>query len=102
MTRIEQLRRLVELSPDDPLSHYALGLEYTNQGAHADAIAAYDRALGRDVKYVAAYYHKARAQIFAGAREAARATLDAGMEVARQAGDEKTWREMQDLRDTAT
>jgi tetratricopeptide (TPR) repeat protein len=97
---VDQLRRLAEASPDDPLPRYALGLEHFQLEQYAEAIAAFEDALRVNGRYYAAYYHKARAEIRAGRHTAARATLDAGMELARAAGDAKTTREMKELRDT--
>ena len=102
MTRLEQLQKLVRMSPNDPLTHYALGLEHANLQQWPDAIGAYDAALQADAKYSAAYYHKARAEIKAGRAAAAQETLRFGIEVARSAGDLKTVKEMQQLLDTIT
>ncbi len=97
MSRLEQLKKLAEMSPDDPLAHYAVALEYNNLERHDDAIAAFEQALRVDPNYIAAYYHKARAEIRAGRHTAARGTLKVGVEVAGAAGDAKTVREMGDL-----
>lgn len=100
MSRLEALKKLAEASPGDPLAHYAVGLEYLNQEHYEEAVTAFARALEVDAEYSAAYYHKARAEIRAGRKEAARQTLARGVEVARGAGDMKTVREMQELLDT--
>jgi tetratricopeptide (TPR) repeat protein len=97
---LEQLLRLVEVDPQDPLGHYAVALEYFNLERWADAIAAFEKTLTIDSHYTAAYYHKARAEIRANRRDDARATLGAGMECARAAGDAKTEREMRELLET--
>jgi len=100
MTRLEQLLKLAESSPDDPLTHYAVALEYFNQERWEDSLHAFEKTLETDAKYTAAYYHKARAEIRAGKRVDARTTLDAGMKCARDNGDMKTEREMQELLET--
>ena len=97
MTRLEQLLRLVEMCPEDPLTHYAVALEYFNQQRFAEAVSAFEEALKIDPEYIAAYYHKARAEIRADRKEAARATLTRGVEIARRRGDRKTEREMGEL-----
>lgn len=97
MSRLDQLLKLAKSAPDDPLSHYAVGLEYFNLERWDDAGAAFQRTLQIDGKYTAAYYHKARAEIRADRREAARATLAAGIECAKAKGDLKTEREMREL-----
>ncbi len=100
MSRLDQLRKLVGIAPNDPLSHYSLGLEYINLERWQDAAAAFDAAILADAKYSAAYYHKARAQISDGLHDAARATLESGMSAARAAGDWHTENEMQALLET--
>ncbi|MBI5866441.1 MAG: tetratricopeptide repeat protein [Planctomycetes bacterium] len=97
MTRLEQLLRLVALEPNDPLSHYSLGIEYINLEEWDHAVSAFDRAIASDAKYSAAYYHKARAQIHAGKHDAARQTIASGLAVARAAGDWHTQNEMTTL-----
>jgi len=99
MTRLEQLQKLVAAAPHDPLTHYAVGLEYFNLGQFVEAVAAFQKALAADPKYVAAYYHKARAEIRAALHAEARQTLTAGIEAAQAAGDAKTTREMKELLD---
>ena len=100
MSRLEQLQKLVASTPDDPLLHYVLGLEYTNLERWGDAVAAYEAALRADPRYAAAYYHKARAEIKAGRGAVAQDTLKVGLEVAGAAGDQKTVKEMRQLLDT--
>ncbi|MFQ5807731.1 MAG: hypothetical protein ACE5I3_14895 [Phycisphaerae bacterium] len=100
MSRLEQLLKLAEMAPDDPLSHYAIGLEYFNLSQWDDSIAAFAKTLAIDSRYTAAYYHKARAEIRADRRDAAKQTLAAGIECARAKGDMKTEREMRELLET--
>lgn len=97
MSRLEQLKKLAAVAPNDPLSHYGLALEYMNLSQFADAVKSFDAALLADSKYSAAYYHKARAQLADGQPDEARQTLVHGMEVAQTHGDWKTAGEMKDL-----
>ncbi len=100
MSRIEQLKKLVQIDPDDPLGHYGLALEYMNLERWGEAVACFAASIERDPNSAATYYHKARAEIAARSADDARATLSRGIEVAGAAGDEKTQREMQELLDT--
>jgi tetratricopeptide (TPR) repeat protein len=100
MLRLEQLLKLKEATPDDPLANYAVALEYFNLERWDEAVTAFEKTLEIDAKYTAAYYHKARAEIRGDKREAARSTLAAGMECARGQGDMKTEREMRELLET--
>jgi tetratricopeptide (TPR) repeat protein len=100
MSRLDQLRKLAAAAPDDPLAHYAIGLEYFNLEQYDQAVAAFTQVLAVDANYAPAYYHKARAEIRAGRRAAAAETLTAGIAIANTAGDQKTVKEMTELRDT--
>lgn len=97
MTRVEQLKKLVALAPNDPMSHYGLGLEYLKLQDWPAAIAAFADAVRVDAKYSAAYYHKARAELGGGQPDAAKATLAAGMATAQAVGDWHTKGEMEEL-----
>lgn len=100
MSRLEQLKKLADMMPADPLSHYGLALEHMNLQQWDAAREAFARTLACDAGYSAAYYHKARAEIAAGLPEDARVTLASGMEVAKAKGDWKTQNEMQELLET--
>lgn len=97
MSRIEQLRKLAQLAPNDPLTHYGVGLECLNLQQWDEAAAAFAAAISVDPQYSAAYYHKARAELGNGKGELARATLVEGQKVATAKGDWKTRDEMQAL-----
>lgn len=101
MDRLEQLQKLAQATPDDPLAHYAIGLELIQQERWIEAVSAFDQAIGADENYSAAYFHKGRAQIKSNDSAAAIQTLDRGIEVAQAAGDMKTVKEMTELRDMA-
>lgn len=98
MDRLEQLRKLAEMSPEDPMSHYAIGLELIQQERWSEAVTAFDQAIAADENYSAAYYHKGRSLIKANEPAAANETLTKGIEVATAAGDMKTVKEMTELR----
>jgi len=97
MSRLDQLRKLAELEPQDPLAHYGVGLECLNLERWDEAAAAFAKAIEVDAGYSAAYYHKARAEIGAGRMPAAQETLTAGIVVAQRKGDMKTEGEMREL-----
>ena len=100
MSRLEQLRKLAALAPNDPMTHYGIGIECLGLGQWDDAVAAFSDALRADEKYSAAYYHKARAEIALGRQADAGATLTQGMATAHAQGDWKTENEMQGLLET--
>lgn len=99
-SRIEQLRKLVQAQPDDPFSHYGLGLEYMKLEQFDEALAAFDHAIALDANYVAAYLQKAQAELKLNRREQAGETLRSGMTAARNAGDNHSADEMQKILET--
>ncbi len=97
MTRLEQLRQLAAAMPDDPMTHYGVGLECIQLQDWPGAIAAFSSAIRADAQYAVAYYHRARAELGAGDPDTARDTLATGIEVAGRAGDLHTQGEMREL-----
>lgn len=98
--RLEQLKQVAAIDPNDPIGHYAVALELCNREQWADAVAHFSKAIEVDANYSAAYYHRARAEIRAGRGDDARETLRTGMQVAMTQGDLKTHNEMKELLDT--
>jgi Tfp pilus assembly protein PilF len=99
VTRLDELKKLVTLQPNDAMLHYGLALEYAKLERPDEAIAEFQRAIELDGQFVAAYHHKARTEISAGRRAAARATLAAGIAVAKAAGDAHLQQKMNELLD---
>jgi tetratricopeptide (TPR) repeat protein len=100
MTRIDQLLKLAQSQPDDPLIHYGIGLEYANQERWAEALAMLERTLKIDPQYVAAFFQKARAELKLGRRSDAAATLAAGIRQADERGDRHSADEMRKMLET--
>ncbi len=100
MSRLEQLLKLVAIAPNDPMSHYGVGLEYINLQRWSEAAGAFERAIAADARYSAAYYQRGRALISDGKPDEARQVLEAGMTIAQQAGDWHTQGEMSALLET--
>jgi tetratricopeptide (TPR) repeat protein len=89
MPTIAQLERLLAAEPHDAFLLYALAQEHAKAGDHVGAVAAYDRCLAVDSGSCYAYFHKARSLAAHGEAEAAIATLEEGLAVARRSGDAK-------------
>lgn len=87
MPSIEALEKLLAGDPRDTFVLYGLGQAHAKEGRHAEAIRYYDGCLEVDPNYCYAYYHKARSQVALGDADAARATLEAGVAVARATGN---------------
>lgn len=94
MSRIERIRQMIEKSPGDADLRYMLAQEHAKAGDHAAAIAAYDACLAADAGYLYAYFHKAASQQSLADLPGARATLEAGVQRARTARDQKALSEL--------
>lgn len=99
MPTVEQLKSLLEKEPDDVFLNFGLAMALRSQGSMEEALAAFDRTIGLDSDYVAAYFHKAQLQSQLGDVEAARATLESGIERAAATGDEHARGEMAEYLD---
>jgi Fe-S cluster biosynthesis and repair protein YggX len=88
MTKIEQFRKMAESNPNDELGHFALGRAYLDAGMHADAAGSLARAIEINANLSKAYQLLADAQLKAGQRDQALATLRRGVQVANDRGDQ--------------
>ena len=89
MPSIEQLEKLLAVDPDDSFVHYALALEYAKGGAHDKAADSFDRCIAIDEHYCYAYFHKAKSLEADNKLDDARSTLETGLGIAKQVGDQK-------------
>jgi len=75
----EKIRRAIELAPDDPASHFALGSWLLRRGHTEQAVASLSRALELDPTYPGIHLHLGKAALarrdFAEARRQLRAEL---------------------------
>lgn len=99
---IEQLEKLLAADPRDPFVLYGLAQEHAKRGEHGRAVEFYDRCLAADPAYCYAYFHKARALQAAGNEAEAVATLRAGVNAARRAGDQHALAEISAYLDELT
>ncbi|MEK6799464.1 MAG: tetratricopeptide repeat protein [Planctomycetota bacterium] len=97
MSRHQKLLDMLSRSPDDVFLNFAVAMEFSKGGETDQAVAHFDRALGCDDKYLAAYYHKGSALLQVGRVEQARSTLLGGISKARQLGDQHAAEEMETL-----
>lgn len=92
--KIEQFRRVTQQNPADPLGYFSLGRAQLDAGANDDAVASLQRALALDSRLSRAYQLLARAQIALGRREEAIKSLNDGVRIAQQRGDQMPKNEM--------
>ncbi len=93
--KLEQLKELAQLEPDDPVTHYGLGCEHLRFGENEEAAAAFRRALELKPDYSAAHRDLGKALEKLGRVEEAIAAYRRGKEVACQKGDLQTEREIE-------
>ena len=94
-SKLEQLKELAQLEPDDPVVHYGLGVEYLRAGDPQNAAAALRRAVELKPDYSAAYRERGKALAKLGQSEEARATYEEGKRIAQQKGDLQTAKEIE-------
>jgi len=94
MDRIEQLRKFITATPDDPFPRYALALELKAKGDASTAAAELMELLARKPDYLAAYLQLG--MLLASLQRAgeAREMLQRGQELARRQGNGHTLSEL--------
>jgi len=93
--RLEALRSLAAQNPEDPFVRYGLAMELVNTGDLEQASKEFERLLGRDPDYLAAYYQAGQTLEKLGRTEEARQVYGRGAEVARRQGNEHTRTELE-------
>lgn len=92
--KLDQLKELAQLDPDDPVVHYGLGCEHLRFKEYEEAAASFRRALGLQPDYSAAHRDLGKALEKLGQTEQAVAAYRKGKEIACQKGDLQTEREI--------
>lgn len=99
-TRIDEIKEIVALAPNDPFPLYGLAMEYRNSGDFAQAKDTFARLGERFPEYVPQYlmHGQLLAQDLKD-RAAAKGVLEVGIERARAARNHHALSEMQSLLD---
>jgi Tfp pilus assembly protein PilF len=95
MDRIEKLKEFLLASPEDSFIRHALALEYIKTGNDPEAQNLFEHILDHDPGYIGSYYHLAKLLERAGNKEQAMQCYEKGMKVARAAGDNHAYNELQ-------
>lgn len=98
MDRLSQLKKILEIEPQDVFTNYALGLEYL-ENSPQQAEAQLRRVLELDTQYVPAYFQLGKLAADQDSLPQARAWLEKGIEIAEKVGDHHALGEMQDFLD---
>lgn len=94
-SRAEMLEEFIEQRPNDSFAHYGLAMEYAGAGRSEDALAAFQKLLGLNPDYTAAYHQAGLLLEKLGRMEEARAMLQRGIEVAARTGEAHSRTEME-------
>ncbi len=92
-SRIIQLKKFLEESPDDPFIHYGLALEFQKSDT-AEALKKYDELLQKFPDYLPTYYHAAHLFWESELHEKAEEIFFRGIALAEKQGDQNTLREL--------
>ncbi|MGN6418807.1 MAG: tetratricopeptide repeat protein [Pseudobacter sp.] len=94
MERIDKLRQMLAVSPDDSFLNHAMAMELLGQGADKEARSVLETLLGRDPGYVGSYYQLARLLEKMGERAEALEWYEKGFKAAQKAGDRHAMNEL--------
>jgi tetratricopeptide (TPR) repeat protein len=95
--RLEQLRALLKLEPDDAFLRYAAGMELKGLGEFDDALAYFEGLMNDTPPNVPAYFMAGQTLAEQGRIEEARAVLRDGIDAARNASDHHAAGEMSEF-----
>lgn len=95
-SRLEMLEGFVRERPTDAFAHYGLALEYSNAGRVEEALATFQKLLGFNPNYTAAYHQAGLLLSRLSRVEEARAMFQCGIEVAGRNGELHSKTEMEE------
>jgi Tfp pilus assembly protein PilF len=94
--RLKILEQFLQEEPHDPFNAYALALEYLSID-RAKAETLFAQLLAQHPDYIPTYYHAGNFFLSAGETERAIEVWRTGLARAKQAGDVKAMRELQEM-----
>lgn len=94
-SRIESLRKALEIDPNDTFARYALGLEYLSANKLSDAKNVFDEIIALDPNYVAVYYQLGKTYELMGDDDSAKKIYEKGIYVAASQSDQHTKNELE-------
>jgi len=95
ISRLENLKKMLQDDPQDTFARYALGLEYMSSGENENARDIFEELRVLDPNYVATYYQLGKIYELLGDESEARKIYEKGVYVAASQGDEHTKQELQ-------
>ncbi len=98
-TRIEQLKEILEQDPNNTLTRYALGMEYSGAGDTDAAVETFRELIKVNPDYANAYFMAAQALQAAERTDEAKQWLTDGIAAARRSNNKHAESEMQAMLD---
>ncbi len=92
--RITQIKKMLETSPQDSFLQHALALEYIKRNDDAAARTLFESLLAHDPGYTGSYYHLGKLLERQGERNAALATYERGMAMAKEQQERHAYNEL--------
>ena len=100
--RLQQLLDFLKNEPDDPFLKYALATEYLSQNDVQKALFYFEDLLKKHPDYVGTYYHAGKLFERLDRKSEAIFVYQRGMEIARKAGDNHAYSELQTVFNSAS
>jgi tetratricopeptide (TPR) repeat protein len=94
-TRLETLKSMLELNPNDAFARYGLAMEYKNSADYEAAMREFHALIEVHPDYPAGYFHGGQTLERMGRTDDARAMYSAGVDAAARKGDGHAQSEMQ-------
>ncbi|MAX23231.1 MAG: hypothetical protein CMJ19_01905 [Phycisphaeraceae bacterium] len=95
--RLEQLKKLHEMDPNDPFLTYGIALELSKDDLLEEAVTWLDKTIAMDADYCYAYYQKAKMHGEMGNDKIAVQAIKDGIEAAKRTNDGKALSELSEL-----
>jgi len=100
--RLQKLLYFLKNEPDDPFLKYALATEYLSQNDVQKALFYFEDLLKKHPDYVGTYYHAGKLFERLDRKSEAIFVYQRGMEIARKAGDNHAYSELQTVFNSAS
>ena len=97
--RLEELKKFLEVEPNDSFTHYAIALEFASLKNIPEAIRKLEELILLDPNYVPAYQHLGYLLSHYGRKESAVKVFEQGIQMAEHVGDTHAQREMEEAID---
>ncbi len=95
ISRIENLKNMLQIDPSDTFVRYALGLEYFSNNEHENAKDIFEELKTLDPNYIATYYQLGKTYEILGDETEARKAYEKGIYVATSQSDNHTKSELE-------